>query len=160
MSTVTIETEQFMDKSVKKNLILAELKKRRCRITSQRNLIIDIILENTCSCCKEIYYQAVEQDSTIGIATVYRMLALLEEAGVINRKNMYHIQSDTLIEHKDSDGDKVVLSDGKNEIALADVNWYNDIKEHLRKNGMIQDEDISIIIKVKKPCEEGKDLYD
>ena len=55
----------------------------------QRRIILDIILDEDCSCCKEIYYKACKQDSSIGAATVYRMVNTLEEIGVINRKNMY-----------------------------------------------------------------------
>ncbi len=139
-----------------KELIMQELRRRRCRITSQRSLIVDIILKNQCSCCKEIYYQAVEQDPTIGIATVYRMLALLEEIGVIDRKNMYQIQSETLSNEKN---EKVVFLGGNNKVELLETNWYNEIKEHLKRKGMIQDEDISIVIKVNKPCKKEMDYY-
>ena len=58
---------------------------------TQRMLILDIILEGDFSCCKEIYYRAMEQDSKIGTATVYRMINTLEEIGVISRKNMYKV---------------------------------------------------------------------
>ena len=139
-----------------KELIMQELRRRRCRITSQRSLIVDIILKNQCSCCKEIYYQAVEHDPTIGIATVYRMLALLEEIGVIDRKNMYQIQSETLSNEKN---EKVVFLGGNNKVELLETNWYNEIKEHLKRKGMIQDEDISIVIKVNKPCKKEMDFY-
>lgn len=139
-----------------KELIMQELRRRRCRITSQRSLIVDIILKNQCSCCKEIYYQAVEQDPTIGIATVYRMLALLEEIGVIDRKNMYQIQSETLSNEKN---EKVVFLGGNNKVELLETNWYNEIKEHLKRKGIIQDEDISIVIKVNKPCKKEMDYY-
>ena len=40
---------------------------------------------------KEIYYKAAATDSSIGAATVYRMVNLLEDIGAINRKNMYRI---------------------------------------------------------------------
>lgn len=139
----------FQGRMATKQLILEELRKRRCRITTQRSLIIDIILKNQCSCCKEIYYQASEQDSTIGIATVYRMLALLEEIGAIDRKNMYQIQSDSLT---NAEEEKVVFLSENNEVELLETNWYNEIREHLKNKGMIQDEDISIVIKVKKTC--------
>lgn len=147
--------ETKSEKTIKRQLILEELKKRKCRITAQRSLIIDIILENKCSCCKEIYYQAIEKDSTIGIATVYRMLALLEEIGVINRKNMYQIQSETLGENSvmaSAQEEKVIFVNKNNQVELIQTNWYNDIKEHLKNEGMIRDEDISIVIKVKRPC--------
>lgn len=74
-----------------KEVILQELRERGCRITSQRKLLIDIIIDNECSCCKEIYYRAVKSDPSIGIATVYRLIKTLEEIGAISRKNMYRI---------------------------------------------------------------------
>ena len=66
--------------------------KNGCRITNQRQLLIDIILQDECCCCKEIYYQAIKKDPTIGMATVYRMVKTLEETGLIKRKNLYRIQ--------------------------------------------------------------------
>ena len=41
-----------------KELIVQKLKDSGCRITKQRLMILDIILEEECSCCKEIYYRA------------------------------------------------------------------------------------------------------
>ncbi len=76
----------------KKSYILHELKRHGCRITSQRQLLIDIILQDECCSCKEIYYQAVKSDPDMGMATVYRMVRILEETGLIKRKNMYQIQ--------------------------------------------------------------------
>lgn len=76
----------------KKKYIIEELRKNGCRITGQRQLLIDIILRDECCCCKEIYYQAIKSDPAIGMATVYRMVKTLEESGLIQRKNMYRIQ--------------------------------------------------------------------
>ena len=86
------EVSDFTRTQMKKDTILRELRKRGGRITKQREILLDIILEDTCSCCKEIHYKAVKQDPTIGIATVYRMINSLEEIGAINRKKMYEIQ--------------------------------------------------------------------
>ena len=61
------------------------------RITKQRLMLLDIILEEECASCKEIYYKAVKLDSGIGSATVYRMVNILEEIGAIDRKNMFKI---------------------------------------------------------------------
>ena len=80
-----------MSVETKKGFNIQELKKNGCRITSQRQLLIDIILQDECSCCKEIYYRAAKHDPTIGMATVYRLVKTLEEAGLIQRKNMYRI---------------------------------------------------------------------
>ena len=74
-----------------KDLIIHELKSRGCRITRQRLILLDIILQEECSSCKEIYYRASKVDDTIGTATVYRMVNTLEEIGAISRKNMYKV---------------------------------------------------------------------
>lgn len=69
-----------------KEIIVEKLKDNGCRITKQRLMLIDIILENECQSCKEIYYKAAELDENIGVATVYRIVNALEEIGAINRK--------------------------------------------------------------------------
>ena len=48
-----------------------------------------MILEGNWTCCKEIYYEAVKRDPSIGMATVYRMLSTLEEIGVLTRTYRY-----------------------------------------------------------------------
>lgn len=69
-----------------KEAIIDKLKSNGCRITKQRLVLIDIILENECQSCKEIYYKAAAVDGRIGVATVYRMINALEDIGAINRK--------------------------------------------------------------------------
>lgn len=69
-----------------KDEILQRLRDEGYRITGQRKLIIDTIVENDCSCCKEIYYQVHKKEPDIGIATVYRMIKTLEEIGILDRK--------------------------------------------------------------------------
>lgn len=76
---------------MKKDMIIQKLKEQGCRITKQRLMLLDIILEEDCSCCKEIYFKALSKDKKIGTATVYRMINTLEEIGAISRKNMYKI---------------------------------------------------------------------
>lgn len=49
-------------KNMSQEMILGRLRERGFRITKQRKLIISTILENDCSCCKEIYYQVREKD--------------------------------------------------------------------------------------------------
>ena len=50
--------------------MIRKLRERGCRITRQRLMLIDIILEEECSCCKEIFYRASEKNPGIGPATV------------------------------------------------------------------------------------------
>ena len=74
-----------------KEVIIQKMKDSGCRITKQRMILLDIILEEDCSCCKVIYFKASKKDSKIGVATVYRMINSLEEIGVISRKNMFKV---------------------------------------------------------------------
>ena len=74
-----------------KNYILDQLRQRGCRITKQREVLIDVILREQCNNCKEIYYMAVKEDPDIGMATVYRMMNILEEIGALRWRNEYRI---------------------------------------------------------------------
>ena len=61
----------------------------------KRELVLDIILEGDCSCCKEIYYRAMQKDPEIGVATVYRMVNKTWRNGCHKQKNMYKIENQT-----------------------------------------------------------------
>ena len=65
--------------------VIEKLKNDGCRITKQRKLIIDVIMNNSFNSCKDIYYQVTEKDKTVGMATVYRMIRQLEDMGIVNR---------------------------------------------------------------------------
>lgn len=65
--------------------VIEKLKNEGCRITKQRRIILEVILKNDFSSCKDIYYQVAKIDSDIGMATVYRMIRQLEDFGVITR---------------------------------------------------------------------------
>lgn len=77
-----------------KEKIIKKLRENGCRITKQRKLLLDIILENRCVSCKEIYVRAVKADRTIGMATVYRMVKELEAIGVLSREILYREQGE------------------------------------------------------------------
>lgn len=66
--------------------VIRQLKENGHRITAQRKLLIQIILENEYSSCKEIYFAAREKDRKVGMATVYRMVQLLEDMEVIHKE--------------------------------------------------------------------------
>ena len=51
------ENEAYQRTKMQKDMILERLREQGCRITRQRQMILDIILEEECSCCKEIYYK-------------------------------------------------------------------------------------------------------
>ena len=79
-----MSTEQVMDR----------LKDNGCRITKQRKLIVDVIMNNDFTSCKDIYYQVVALDKTVGMATVYRMIRVLEDIGVVKRIDMIELNKD------------------------------------------------------------------
>lgn len=82
---------KFQRTRMQKESVLKTLKDKECRITNQRKVLLDVILDEECTSCKEIYYKAVEIDPNIGAATVYRMVNLLEDIGAISRRNIYKI---------------------------------------------------------------------
>lgn len=76
---------------IRKEQVIKRLHERGCRMTKQRQVLLDIILEQECVSCKEIYYKASAVEPSIGVATVYRLVSLLEDVGAISRKNLYKI---------------------------------------------------------------------
>lgn len=68
--------------------VISLLKDNGFRITKQRKLILDIILSSDGASCKEIYHKVVSKDSTVGTATVYRMIRLLEDVGILKHIDM------------------------------------------------------------------------
>lgn len=129
-----------------KDIIISRLKQQGCRITKQRLMLLDVILEEDCSSCKEIYYKAVKKDPKIGAATVYRMVNTLEEIGAINRKNMYKIDCD---EDNDNGGYTVMLNDDSS-INLSASKWSKIIESGLEVCGYIKDQKITSVIGKKK----------
>lgn len=119
--------------------IVSELKQQGLRITKQRLIIIDIILEGECSCCKEIYYKASKIDSKIGISTVYRMVNLLEEIGEINRGNIYKVESCKNCEAKKCCR---VEFDDNTVIELSESSWRHIVQVGLSICGYTKDKKV------------------
>ncbi len=65
--------------------VIERLRTNGCRVTKQRRLIVEIILRNNYSSCKDLYCEVASADKSIGVATVYRMVRLLEDIGVLRR---------------------------------------------------------------------------
>ena len=83
--------QKYERTQMQREIVIQRLKEQGCRITKQRMVLLDIILNENCSSCKEIYYKASRIDPKIGTATVYRMINTLEEIGAISRRNMYKL---------------------------------------------------------------------
>ena len=75
--------------------IVNEFQRLGKRITKQRMVILDVILEQNWTDCKEVYYEAVQRDSTVGLSTVYRTIRMLEEMGVLKRVYQYVFTDET-----------------------------------------------------------------
>ena len=106
-------------------------------------MLIDIILENDCSSCKEIYYKALKADEKIGVATVYRMINALEEIGAISRKNMYKVECSEDC-GAEGEGCRIVLDD-YTTCHLSPGNWNKVVREGMRRYGYLKDQKIMAI---------------
>ena len=135
-----------------RELIIQQLRESGCRITKQRLVVLDIILNSDPSCVKEIYREAIKVDKNIGTATVYRMVNTLEEIGVLNRKNMYQVDCSTCANRcEDDDCDSncmgacaecetkiVVTLDDGNKLVLTREELSGIIEAGLQATGRIE----------------------
>ena len=125
-----------------KNIIIQKLKEHNLRITKQREILIDIILAGKYSCSKEIYYEASKVDNSIGLATVYRFIATLEELGIIDKNSRFNISECCL---SGCDCRKVVVED----LILSDENareLHSIVEKFLKEKGIITNENFSVSI--------------
>ena len=121
--------------NMQKDIIVQRLKEKGCRITKQRLMLLDVILEEDCSSCKEIFYKASKIDKSIGSATVYRMINTLEDIGAISRKNMYRIACGTT--SCEEMACTVSFEDGT-YTELSGADWNMVIREGLEKCGYLK----------------------
>ena len=143
------EARNYHRTQMKRELIIQKLREQGCRITRQRRILLDIILEEECSCCKEIYYKVQEKDRNIGPATIYRMVNMLEKIGAISRKNMYRISSCEACCQEN--GCTVRLSDDT-VCKLPSEVWKQVVREGLKNMGYIGDQDIESIEMTMSKC--------
>lgn len=135
-------TANYHRTKMQKELVLQRLKENGCRITKQRKILLDIILQEECASCKEIYYKAVAIDSSIGAATVYRMVNVLEEIGAISRKNMYRISCSM---NCDKENACVIELDDQTIYRLSSGEWYKVISEGLRRCGYVSAQKVASV---------------
>lgn len=132
---------------MQKELVLQYLKENGYRITKQRKILLEIILQEECASCKEIYYKAVKEDDSIGVATVYRMINLLEEIGAISRKNMYRISCGM---NCDREGACVIELNDCSICRLSSKEWYQVISEGLKSLGYTGGQKVTSV--AAEPC--------
>lgn len=128
------QDRRYLRTQMQKENIIQKLKERGCRITKQCLMLLDIILEEDCSCCKEIYYKASRLDDRIGTATVYRMVNTLEEIGAISRKNMYRITCDQGCEMENA---CTIEFDDNTIVELSSSKWNQIIQSGLLACGYL-----------------------
>lgn len=153
LDTVITKTDSrnYTRTKMQKDIIVKQLKDRGCRITKQRMMLLDIILEEECSCCKEIYYKAAQLDSKIGAATVYRMVNTLEEIGAISRKNMYRIACEENCGSTNCHNCSIELEDDS-VIEISSMVLNQVIRAGLKELGFTQGQNVKCV--VSTPCEE------
>lgn len=139
-----INNENITSASMDKEAILMLLKEKGFRLTEQRRLIVDIIVSEEYSCCKEVYILAHGRDKSIGIATVYRMINVLEEIGAINRKNIEKVNCNGRC--CDMKGGCTVVTKERKKIILSEKDIEEALKYIMEKNGYADVDEIKAVL--------------
>lgn len=141
------ENRRYRRTEMQKESIIQKLRERGCRITKQRLMLLDIILKEECSCCKEIYYKASKIDKNIGTATVYRMVNVLEEIGAISRRNIYRIECG---HGCDAENVYLIEFDDDTELEVSTCMWDEIVQAGLMACGYAGEKHVRKII--TQPC--------
>lgn len=145
------DSRSYQRTQMQKEIIIQKLKEQGCRITKQRLMLLDIILQEDCSCCKEIYYKASRLDDKIGSATVYRMINILEEIGAISRKNMYKIACGSACEVENA---CTIEFDDDTVIELSAKKWNQVIQTGLSAYGYMNGKHVRSVMAKSCKCAE------
>lgn len=116
MEKEDMECGRYVRNNMDKNTVVELLRKEGFRITRQREALISIILEDNCTCCKEIYYLAQKKIQGIGMATIYRTIAALEKVGALQRGGVYQLCGQ---DEKTGERIRVELEDS----SVVDLDW-------------------------------------
>lgn len=127
-----------------KEEIYTMLKEQGFRLTEQRKTIVDVIVNEDYSCCKEVYIMAHKRDESIGIATVYRMIQVLEELGAISRKNL--TKNACSGRCCDMKGGCTVVTDKSKQIFLSEEDIQEALKYIMDKNGYTNVDEIKAVL--------------
>jgi Fur family ferric uptake transcriptional regulator len=138
-----VQDERLIRKAREKDQILELLRQNGMRVTKQRKLILDIVFEQECTCCKELYYLASKRDKSIGIATVYRMVKVLTDLGVFQVREPYRIFHGSNDSTKG--GCRMVLKD-QSSVDLSQEEWNQILDAALKKKGYSSEEIEQVIL--------------
>lgn len=137
-----MQREKLTKAEKEKQKILELFRQRGMRITKQRMLILDVILENECSSCKEIYYRVSKKDKNIGVATVYRMVNSLNELRLFQISTSYSIAE---MEKSKYQVCKIILKD-HSVVELKKEEWQEALKYFLIQKGYSKELKIDHVI--------------
>lgn len=122
-----------------RDYILRQLRKRGFRVTRQREVILDAILNYECTSCKEIYYQAVAKDPGIGMATVYRMVNTLTDIGVLKVASLKPAEV-----HKADEGRFIITMKDESQLILSNDEMISILKNMITDKGYAADDIIKV----------------
>lgn len=127
-----MQDEKLIRVAREKDKILELFRQKGMRVTKQRRLILDIVFEHDCTCCKEIYYQASKKDKSIGVATVYRMVNALTDLGVFQVNVPYRLSGDMCDTCRN--GCRVILKN-QSVVELDSEEWQKALADALSRKG-------------------------
>lgn len=123
-------SERYQWVTREKEQILELLRQKGFRVTKQRRQILDVIFEYECASCKEIYYRAIQKNSRIGMATVYRMVNTLTDLGILK---MASLKPET--SRGPGNGCEITLR-SKEVVELTEGEWKELLSGALQKKGI------------------------
>ena len=136
-----IKDEHKMRESMKER-VLEEFRRQGFRITKQRKLILDILLNHRFECKKAICYYVHQMDPTIGTATVYRMLQVLEQMGLLCPENSYKVH----VGGEELEKVCIIIMKNQEKIVLSQEEWEGAFRESLERLGYHSQEIEKVII--------------
>ena len=131
------ETANYHRTQMQKEIVIQRLREQGCRITKQRLMLLDVILNEDCSCCKEIYYRAAEVDP---------------EIGAISRKNMYRIACGAVCDREKA---CTIELDDDTIKELSAKSWNAVVLAGLKACGYIDKQRIKSVVVQSCDCEEA-----
>ncbi len=140
LKMTTTESEQYQRITSGKEQVLERLRRKGFRVTKQRRQILDVIFEYDCTSCKEIYYRAIQKNSKIGIATVYRMVNTLTDIGVLKETSLK-----PQTQKGPGTGCDIILRNHK-VVVLTEREWKEILGAVLRKKGIHSETEIERVV--------------
>jgi len=75
----------------KNEIVIHQLKRNGIRLTKQRHAILKAILGNEYADSKDIYFTVIKEDPSIGVATVYRTIRMLEDLNIMKVERKFSL---------------------------------------------------------------------